>query len=277
MKDISELIMNALEEDIGTGDITTELTVEDSLRGVAFIKCKEDGILCGSEVVRDVFLCLDNSLELELLKKDGEEIVSGEKVIVIRGKVKSILMGERVALNFLSHLSGIATMTNKFVKMLPPSTKLLDTRKTLPGLRILEKYAVRVGGGKNHRFGLYDGILIKDNHIIASGGIKQAVDKVKRSAPHYMKIEVEAFSLENVREALDAGVDIILLDNMDPQTIREAISIINGRAKIEISGGINNNNIHLFTELPIDFISVGAITHSAKALDFSLSLEDYFE
>ncbi|MGB9682594.1 MAG: carboxylating nicotinate-nucleotide diphosphorylase [bacterium] len=277
MKDISDLIMKALEEDIGTGDITTELTVDDSLKGRAFIKCKEDGILCGCEVVRDVFLLLDSSLELEFLKRDGDEIVVGEKIIVIKGKFKSILMGERVALNFLSHLSGIATMTNRFVKMLPPSIKLLDTRKTLPGLRMLEKYAVRVGGGKNHRFGLYDGILIKDNHIIASGGIKQAVEKVKKSAPHYMKIEVEAFSLENVREALDAGVDIILLDNMDVETIKEAINIIDGRVKIEVSGGINSSNIHLLTELPIDFVSVGAITHSAKALDFSLSLEDYRE
>ncbi|MGC9064584.1 MAG: carboxylating nicotinate-nucleotide diphosphorylase [bacterium] len=277
MKDISDLIMKALEEDIGTGDITTELTVDDSLKGRAFIKCKEDGILCGCEVVRDVFLLLDSSLELEFLKRDGDEIVVGEKIIVIKGKFKSILMGERVALNFLSHLSGIATMTNRFVKMLPPSIKLLDTRKTLPGLRMLEKYAVRVGGGKNHRFGLYDGILIKDNHIIASGGIKQAVEKAKKSAPHYMKIEVEAFSLENVREALDAGVDIILLDNMDVETIKEAINIIDGRVKIEVSGGINSSNIHLLTELPIDFVSVGAITHSAKALDFSLSLEDYRE
>lgn len=277
MKDISNLILDALEEDIGTGDITTELTVDNSLRGRAFIKCKEDGILCGSEVVKMVFLLLDNSLELELLKKDGEEITVGEKVVVIKGKIKSILMGERVALNFLSHLSGIATMTNKFVRVLPTSTKLLDTRKTLPGLRTLEKYAVKIGGGKNHRFGLYDGILIKDNHIIASGGIRQAVERVKKNAPHYMKIEVEAFSLEDVEEALDAGADIILLDNMNIETIKEAINVINRRAKIEVSGGINSNNIHLLAELPIDFISVGAITHSAKALDFSLSLEDDFD
>jgi len=277
MKDISDLVLNALEEDIGTGDITTELTVNDSLRGRAFIKCKENGILCGCEVVRRVFLLLDNSLEVKLLKTDGEEITVGEKIIVIRGKIKSILIGERVALNFLSHLSGIATMTNRFVKVLPPSIKLLDTRKTLPGLRALEKYAVKVGGGKNHRFGLYDGILIKDNHIIAAGGIMQAIGRVKIGAPHYMKIEVEAFSLEDVREALEAGADIILLDNMDAEMVKEAVSIINGRAKIEVSGGINGDNIMLFSKLPIDFISVGAVTHSAKSLDFSLSLEDDFD
>lgn len=277
MKDISDLVLNALEEDIGTGDITTELTVNDSLRGRAFIKCKENGILCGGEVVRRVFFLLDNSLEVKLLKTDGEEITVGEKIIVIRGKIKSILIGERVALNFLSHLSGIATMTNRFVKVLPPSIKLLDTRKTLPGLRALEKYAVKVGGGKNHRFGLYDGILIKDNHIIAAGGIMQAIGRVKIGAPHYMKIEVEAFSLEDVREALEAGADIILLDNMDAEMVKEAVSIINGRAKIEVSGGINGDNIMLFSKLPIDFISVGAVTHSAKSLDFSLSLEDDFD
>jgi nicotinate-nucleotide pyrophosphorylase (carboxylating) len=277
MKDISDLVLNALEEDICTGDITTELTVDDSLRGRAFIKCKENGILCGCEVVRRVFFLLDNSLEVKLLKTDGEEITVGEKIIVIRGKIKSILIGERVALNFLSHLSGIATMTNRFVKILPSSIKLLDTRKTLPGLRALEKYAVKVGGGKNHRFGLYDGILIKDNHIIAAGGIMQAIGRVKIGAPHYMKIEVEAFSLEDVREALEAGADIILLDNMDAEMVKEAVSIINGRAKIEVSGGINGDNIMLFSKLPIDFISVGAVTHSAKSLDFSLSLEDDFD
>jgi len=277
MNSISRIISLALEEDIGIGDITTDLIIDEGLKGKAYIKCKERGILCGCEVVKEVFRTIDENLTLEFLKSDGEEVYPGEKVIFIRGKVKSILKGERVSLNFLSHLSGIATATNRFVKLLPPSAKILDTRKTLPGLRFLEKYAVRVGGGKNHRFGLYDGILIKDNHIIAIGGVKKALEIARRNAPHYMKIEIETASLEDVKEALEGGADIILLDNMSIDQIKEAIKIINGRAQIEVSGGINSDNIEQLVGLPIDFISIGAITHSAKAIDFSLTLEDPIE
>ena len=277
MNSISRIISLALEEDIGIGDITTDLIIDEGLKGKAYIKCKERGILCGCEVVKEVFRTIDENLTLEFLKSDGEEVYPGEKVIFIRGKVKSILKGERVSLNFLSHLSGIATATNRFVKLLPPSVKILDTRKTLPGLRFLEKYAVRVGGGKNHRFGLYDGILIKDNHIIAIGGVKKALEIARRNAPHYMKIEIETASLEDVKEALECGADIILLDNMSIDQIKEAIKIINGRAQIEVSGGINSDNIEQLVGLPIDFISIGAITHSAKAIDFSLTLEDPIE
>ncbi|MBC7320891.1 carboxylating nicotinate-nucleotide diphosphorylase [bacterium] len=277
MNSISKIVSLALEEDIGIGDITTDIIIDEGLKGKAYIKAKENGILCGCEVVREVFRSIDDTLVLRFLKSDGEEVFSGEKVIFIEGKVKSILKGERVALNFLSHLSGIATATNKFVKLLPPSVKILDTRKTLPGLRLLEKYAVRVGGGKNHRFGLYDGILIKDNHIIAVGGVRKALEIAKRNAPHYMKIEIETATLEDVREALEGGADIILLDNMSIDEIREAIKIINGRAQIEVSGGINSDNIEQLVGLPIDFISIGAITHSTKALDFSLTLEDRIE
>lgn len=277
MNSISRIVSLALEEDIGIGDITTDIIIDEGLKGKAYIKAKEDGILCGCEVVKEVFRSIDDTLVLRFLKSDGEEVSSGEKVILIEGKVKSILKGERVALNFLSHLSGIATATNKFVKLLSPSVKILDTRKTLPGLRLLEKYAVRVGGGKNHRFGLYDGILIKDNHIIAVGGVKKALEIAKRNAPHYMKIEIETATLEDVREALEGGADIILLDNMSIDEIKEAIKMINGRAQIEVSGGINSGNIEQFVGLPIDFISIGAITHSAKALDFSLTLEDCVE
>jgi nicotinate-nucleotide pyrophosphorylase (carboxylating) len=277
MNSISRIISLALEEDIGIGDITTDLIIDEGLKGKAYIKCKERGILCGCEVVKEVFRTIDENLTLEFLKSDGEEVYPGEKVIFIRGKVKSILKGERVSLNFLSHLSGIATATNRFVKLLPPSVKILDTRKTLPGLRFLEKYAVRVGGGKNHRFGLYDGILIKDNHIIAIGGVKKALEIARRNAPHYMKIEIETASLEDVKEALEGGADIILLDNMSIDQIKEAIKIINGRAQIEVSGGINSDNIEQLVGLPIDFISIGAITHSAKAIDFSLTLEDPIE
>lgn len=277
MNEISKIVMMALEEDIGIGDITTELTIEDSLRGRAYIRCKERAILCGCEVVREVFRLIDDSLKLDFLKSDGDEVLPKEKVLFIEGKVKSILKGERVSLNFLSHLSGIATATNNLVKRLPPSIKILDTRKTLPGLRFLEKYAVRVGGGKNHRFGLYDGILIKDNHSIAVGGVKKALELAKKSAPHYMKIEVETATLEDVKEALDGGADIILLDNMDIETVKEAIKLINGRAEIEVSGGINGDNIGQLAELPIDYVSVGAITHSAKSIDFSLTLEEVFE
>lgn len=277
MNSISKIVLLALEEDIGIGDITTDIIIDEGLKGKAYIKAKENGILCGCEVVREVFKNIDETLVLSFSKSDGEGIFPGEKVIFIEGRIKSILKGERVALNFLSHLSGIATATNKFVRLLPPSVKILDTRKTLPGLRILEKYAVKVGGGKNHRFGLYDGILIKDNHIIAVGGVKKALEIAKRNAPHYMKIEIEAATLDDVREAVEGGADIILLDNMDVDEIKEAIKIINGRAQIEVSGGININNIEHLVGLPIDFISIGAITHSAKALDFSLTLEDRIE
>jgi len=277
MNSISKIISLALEEDIGIGDVTTDLIIDEGLKGKAYIKCKEKGILCGCEVVKEVFHTIDDTLELKFLKSDGDEVNPGEKIIFIEGKVKSILKGERVSLNFLSHLSGIATATNKFVKLLPPSVKILDTRKTLPGLRFLEKYAVRVGGGKNHRFGLYDGILIKDNHIIAVGGVKRALEIAKRNAPHYMKIEIETASLEDVKEAVEGGADIILLDNMSIDEIKEAIKIINGKAQIEVSGGINSNNIEQLIGLPIDFISIGAITHSAKAIDFSLTLEGHIE
>lgn len=277
MNSISKIVSLALEEDIGIGDITTDIIIDEGLKGKAYIKAKESGILCGCEVARGVFKSIDETLVLNFSKSDGEEIFSGEKVIFIEGKIKSILKGERVALNFLSHLSGIATTTKKFVKLLPPSVKILDTRKTLPGLRILEKYAVKVGGGKNHRFGLYDGILIKDNHIIAVGGVRKALEIAKKSAPHYMKIEIEAATLDEVREAVEGGADIILLDNMSIDEIKEAIKIIDGRAQIEVSGGINSDNIEQLVGLPIDFISIGAITHSVKALDFSLTLEDYVE
>lgn len=277
MNSISKIISLALEEDIGIGDITTDIIVDEELKGKAYIKAKESGILCGCEVVREVFRSIDEALVLRFSKSDGQEISSGEKIIFIEGKIKSILKGERVALNFLSHLSGIATATNKFVKLLSPSVKILDTRKTLPGLRILEKYAVKVGGGKNHRFGLYDGILIKDNHIIAVGGVRRALEIAKKNAPHYMKIEIEAATLDDVREAVEGGADIILLDNMSIDEIKEAIKIIDGRAQIEVSGGINSDNIEQLVGLPIDFISIGAITHSAKALDFSLTLEDCIE
>ncbi|HOP55137.1 MAG TPA: carboxylating nicotinate-nucleotide diphosphorylase [bacterium] len=277
MNEISKIVMMSLEEDIGIGDITTDLTIDENLRGRARVRCKEKAILCGCEIVKEVFHTIDNSLVLKFLKYDGEEVSPKENVLFIEGKIRSILKGERVSLNFLSHLSGIATVTSNLVKRLPSSIKILDTRKTLPGLRFLEKYAVKVGGGKNHRFGLYDGILIKDNHSIAVGGVKNALELVKRNVPHYMKVEIETATLEDVKEALEGGADVILLDNMDVETIREAIKLIDGRAQIEVSGGINDNNIEQLVDLPVDFISVGAITHSAKSIDFSLTLEETFE
>lgn len=277
MNEISKIVLMALEEDVGIGDITTELVIDERLRGRAYIRCKERSILCGCEVVKEVFHSIDSSLKLDFMKFDGDEVFPKEKIVFIEGKVKSILKGERVSLNFLSHLSGIATATNNLVKRLPPSIKILDTRKTLPGLRFLEKYAVRVGGGKNHRFGLYDGILIKDNHSIAVGGVKKALELAKKNVPHYMKIEVETATLKDVEEALEGGADIILLDNMDLGTIKEAIKLINGKAQIEVSGGINDDNIDQLAELSIDFVSIGAITHSAKSIDFSLTLEETFE
>lgn len=273
MDNIKTFIENALSEDIGPGDITTEALVLPGVKGKAEIIAKESLVLAGIDVVEKVFRRVNPDISFSAKHADGEELSPGNVIAAVSGQLASLLTAERVALNLLQRLSGIATLTREYVKKIEGTkAAILDTRKTTPGLRALEKYAVRVGGGKNHRFGLFDGVLIKDNHIAAVGSIKGAVKKVRKAAPHTLKIEVETENLEQVKEALAAGADIIMLDNMDINTMKEAVKLIKGWALVEASGGINLNNVRQAAETGVDFISIGAITHSARAMDISLEV-----
>jgi len=266
-RDSKKIIINALKEDLGSGDITTRTIIPDRMKCDAFIFSKEKGIVCGLPIIKRVFKVLDPNATFNQLLKDGDIVLPGQKIIEISGRARSILNGERVALNFLQRLSGIATYVHKFVKKATPfGVKILDTRKTTPGLRILEKYAVRVGGGINHRFGLWDEILIKGNHIELVG-LKKAV---KRAQKIKKRIEVEVRNLEEVKEALSLGVDIIMLDNMNLKTITRAIKIIGKKARVEVSGGVNLKNIKKIAETRPDWISIGRLTYSAGVLDMSL-------
>jgi nicotinate-nucleotide pyrophosphorylase (carboxylating) len=268
---VDRLIDLALEEDIGKGDLSTDSIKPYLGSGIFEYIAKEDFILCGVEVARRVFEKIDSSLKVEFRNNDGDKIKKGVVLGAVKGSVSSILKGERVSLNFLQRLSGIATNTSIFVEKLQDSRiKILDTRKTLPGHRVLEKYAVKVGGGYNHRFGLFDGVMLKDNHIDAVGGIKKAVEIVKCNIPITVKIEVETRNIEEVKEAVEAGVDIIMLDNFPIDMIKKAADLIGGKSKIEVSGGVSISNIDLYKDLPIDYISVGALTHQAKSVDISL-------
>lgn len=268
------LIQRALEEDLGTrGDLTTRLVVPEDTKGEAVILAQEEGVLCGLPIAIKVFQYLDPSLTFQMPLKDGDFLRKGREVLRIRGPLAPMLTGERTALNFLGRLSGIATLTRKFVEALAGTPiRLLDTRKTTPGLRALEKYAVRIGGGQNHRFGLFDGILIKDNHIRAVGSVKEAVRRARAKAPHGMKVEVEVSSLEEVKEALEAGADLLLLDNMTPEEVRKALNWIQGRAPVEVSGGITLENIRDYAMPGVSYISAGALTHSARWLNFSMEV-----
>ena len=264
-------IRRALAEDIGKGDVTSLGLVKANQQGRAHIVAKADGVLCGMPVVQCVFHCLEPRLRIECLKRDGEQVRRGEVVARIRGRVHPILSGERVALNFLQHLSGIATQTARFVAAVRGSnTKIYDTRKTTPLWRGLEKYAVRTGGGYNHRMGLFDMILIKDNHIDAVGGIGPAVARVRARKKRGLRIGVEARTLEEVREAVASHADLILLDNMPIHQIRQALRIGKGQTEIEVSGGINIARAKKMASLGVSRISIGSLTHSAPALDFSL-------
>ncbi len=273
MKLVDEIIERALKEDIGTGDITTLSTIPVEAATKGFIYTKQEGVVAGLPVAKRVFQSLSSDLEFAAQKKDGEKIQPGDILAVVTGPARPILTGERVALNLLQRLSGIATRTARIAEsLLYYHLTVVDTRKTTPGLRLLEKYAVRVGGGKNHRFGLYDGVLIKDNHIKIAGGIKKAVSMARGSAPHTMKIEVEVDSLEGVREALEAKAEIIMLDNMNLAGVKEAVKLINGQAQIEVSGGIGESSIIEYAKAGVDLISMGALTHSVTALDISLDV-----
>lgn len=265
------LIMEALKEDISSEDVTTNSVMKEAVRGEVELICKQDGIIAGLGVFRRVFELLDDQMEITFFCEDGDEVKKGEKMGLLRGDIRVLLSGERVALNYLQRMSGIATYTRDVAKLLAGSkTKLLDTRKTTPNMRIFEKYAVRVGGGYNHRYNLSDGVLLKDNHIGAAGSVTKAVEMAKAYAPFVRKIEVETENLDMVKEAVEAGADIIMLDNMPPEEMRKAIALIDGRAETECSGNVTKENIERLTSLGVDYISSGALTHSAPILDISL-------
>lgn len=264
-------ILSALREDVTSEDVTTNAIMPKNCPGQVDLIAKEDGILCGLDVFKRVFTLLDYTTEFEVFVKDGEEVHKGQKIAEVLGDIKTLLIGERTALNYLQRMSGIATMTHHMVSLLEGSgTKLLDTRKTTPNNRIFEKYAVKVGGATNHRYNLTDGVLIKDNHIGAAGSITRAVQLAREYAPFVRKIEVETETLDQVQEALDAGAEIIMLDNMDHETMKQAIALIDGRAETEISGNVTEDNVDQIKDLGADYVSSGALTHSAPILDLSL-------
>ncbi len=266
-----KFIRLALEEDINSEDVTTNSVMPEYKKGEVQLICKEDGIIAGLGVFERVFTMLDPATKVIFDVKDGDAVKNGQHLATVVGDIRVLLSGERTALNYLQRMSGIATYTNKVAKLLEGTkTTLLDTRKTTPCMRIFEKYAVKVGGGSNHRYNLSDGVLLKDNHIDAAGGVREAVEAAKAYAPFVRKIEVETENLDMVREAVEAGADIIMLDNMTTEVMAEAIRIIDGRAKTECSGNITKENIQKITELGVDYVSSGALTHSAPILDISL-------
>ena len=268
---VDHLITEALREDISSEDVTTNSVMKEAVMGEVELLCKQDGIIAGLDVFERVFYLLDADTKVEFFCKDGDEVKNGQLMAKVRGDIRVLLSGERVALNYLQRMSGIATYTKSVAKLLEGTkTKLLDTRKTTPNMRIFEKYAVRVGGGYNHRYNLSDGVLLKDNHIGAAGGVTKAVQMAKEYAPFVRKIEVEVENLDMVKEAVEAGADIIMLDNMSAEDMKKAIEIIDGRAETECSGNVTKENIGNVTAVGVDYISSGALTHSAPILDISL-------
>lgn len=264
-------ILSALKEDITSEDVSTNSVMPHPQAGEVELICKEDGIICGLQVFERVFTLLDEKTTVEFLVQDGAEVHKGQLMAKVHGDIRTLLCGERTALNYLQRMSGIATYTHSVAELLKGTgIKLLDTRKTTPNNRIFEKYAVRIGGGNNHRYNLSDGVLLKDNHIGAAGGVKEAIAAAKEYAPFVRKIEVEVENLDMVKEAVEAGADIIMLDNMDTDALKEAIAYIDGRAEIEVSGNVTKENIARLTGLGVDYVSSGALTHSAPILDISL-------
>lgn len=272
---LNRIIQTALEEDIHTGDITT-LALQLGFRRIdGFLKAKEELVVCGIEVAERVLATVDSSLGFSAACTDGTRLAAGEVLARFSGDASLLLQGERVALNLLQRMSGIATLTARYVAAVQGTgARIVDTRKTTPGLRVLEKYAVRTGGGINHRTGLYDGVLIKENHIAAVGGIGEAIRRTRSYIPHTLKIEIETETLEQVKEALAAGADIIMLDNMSPAVMKEAVAIVDGRALTEASGGVNLDTVRAIAETGVDIISIGALTHSAPSMDISMLLEE---
>lgn len=268
---IDEYIMNALREDITSEDVTTNSVMKEYQKGSAQLLCKEDGILCGLSVFERVFQILDETVELQTSYKDGDAMKKGEIIATVIGDIRVLLSGERTALNYLQRMSGIATYTHEYAKELEGyKTTLLDTRKTTPNMRPFEKYAVRIGGGSNHRYNLSDGILLKDNHIAAAGSVTKAVEMAKAYAPFVRKIEVEVETLDMVAEAIEAGADIIMLDNMDNETMMKAVKMIGNKAQTECSGNVTKERLREIAEIGVDFVSSGALTHSAPIIDLSL-------
>ena len=271
---VDEIIINALKEDINYVDVASDYLIPEDQRDNAYFVAKADGVLCGLSVAMRVFALLDDTFEAKLYKHDGDKIQKGDLIAEFSGKTVLLLKGERTALNLLQHMSGIATATAAAVELVKgTNAQITDTRKTLPGLRALQKYAVTCGGGKNHRFNLSDGAMLKDNHIDAGGGITNAVNALRGKLGHMVKIEVETRDLAEVREALAAGADIIMLDNMSNEMMREAVKIIDGRAKTEASGGITLETIAEVAKTGVDIISLGALTHSVKAFDISMKMK----
>lgn len=268
---VDPLILSALREDITSEDVSTNSVMPNPQPGEVDLICKEDGIICGLQVFERTFTLVDPDVKVEFFAKDGDRVTNGQLIAKVRGDIRALLCGERTALNYLQRMSGISTYTRNVADLLSGTrTTLLDTRKTTPNNRIFEKYAVRIGGGKNHRYNLSDGVLLKDNHIGAAGGVRQAIEGAKAYAPFVRKIEVEVETLEMVKEAVDAGANIIMLDNMSHDEIKTAMEYIDGRAEVEVSGNITKENIARLTDLGVDFISSGALTHSAPILDLSL-------
>ena len=268
---MDEAILAALREDITSEDITTNAVMREAVQGEVELLCKQDGVIAGLDVFFRVFVLLDEKTTTEFFVKDGDPVKKGQLLAKIRGDIRVLLSGERTALNFLQRMSGIATYTRQVADLLKGSrTKLLDTRKTTPNMRIFEKYAVRMGGGYNHRYNLSDGILLKDNHIAAAGGVKKAVEMAKEYAPFVRKIEVEVETLDMVKEAVEAGADIIMLDNMTKEQMQEAVAYIDGRAETECSGNVTRESVSSLVSIGVDYISRGALTHSAPILDLSL-------
>ena len=268
---VDQLILEALREDISSEDVTTNAVMREAVDGEVDLICKQDGVIAGLDVFKRVFELLDDKVRVEFYCKDGDEVKNKQLMGKVYGDIRVLLSGERVALNYLQRMSGIATYTHSVADLLKGSkTKLLDTRKTTPNMRIFEKYAVRAGGGFNHRYNLSDGVLLKDNHIGAAGSVAKAVQMAKEYAPFVRKIEVEVENLDMVKEAVEAGADIIMLDNMSVEEMKEAIRIIDGRAQTECSGNVTKENIDHLTSLGVDYISSGALTHSAPVLDISL-------
>jgi nicotinate-nucleotide pyrophosphorylase (carboxylating) len=274
MDSAKHLIDIALKEDIGPGDITTDNLVPSQIDGKGVIIAKESLVIAGLDISRQVFERLDPQIRFRPRYSDGDSIKAGAVVLEVEGQLRALLTGERTALNFLQHLSGIATYVRSYAEKLGnKNVRLVDTRKTTPGWRVLEKYAVRVGGAYNHRMGLYDGVLIKDNHIVACGGIRNAIMRIRDSVSHLVKIEVEVSDLPGVEEALVAGADVIMLDNMEINQIKEAIAVIDKRVPVEVSGGVTERNLLHLADVGVDIISIGALTHSAKCVDLSMQIK----
>ena len=273
MNSIQHLIEIALKEDIGSGDITTDNLIDPQLKGKGLIIAKESLVVAGLNVAKQVFQYLDSEVIFKSEYDDGDFLKKGDMLVHVEGRLRALLSGERTALNFLQHLSGISTLVRSYVNEISDKNiRLVDTRKTTPGLRVLEKYAVRVGGAYNHRIGLYDGVLIKDNHIAAFGGIKKAIDHIRSQVSHLLKIEVEVSDLDQVKEALESKADVIMLDNMTIKQIKEATAFIDNRAIVELSGGITKSDLKSLSDTGVDIISVGALTHSARCVDISMQI-----